>query len=116
MNAKCFDEIVERRIKRIRILLTKKRAEYAPDGQDRLHNFNRAAAMLRIPRSQALLGMLAKHLVSILDMVDAISRRDPGIAMIDEKIGDAINYLILLEAMLMEDSLEISSRLHNGKK
>jgi hypothetical protein len=115
MNEKCFDEIVERRIKRIRILLTQKRAEYAPDGQDRLHNFNRAAAMLRIPRSQALVGMLAKHLISILDMTDAITRRDPGIQMIDVKIGNAINYLILLEAMLMEDSLEVSPGLRKGK-
>ncbi len=106
MNAKCFDEIVERRIKRIRTLLTQKRAEYAPDGGDRLHNFNRAAAMLQCTPEKALVGMLAKHIISILDIVDAIPNKNPSMETIDEKLGDFINYGILLESMLMERSIK----------
>lgn len=48
--------------------------------------------------------MLVKHWVSIEDVVidERLSSAPPDHAMIDEKIGDAINYLILLEAVLKE--------------
>jgi hypothetical protein len=47
--------------------------------------------------------MKLKHDVSILDIVDDIYADmfvEDGV--IDEKIGDAINYLILLKAVLLE--------------
>jgi len=100
MLAKEFDEIVKNRLKLIKEILLKKRAEYAPGGKDRLHNFKRAAAMLGTTQEQALVGMWAKHVVSILDICDG---QPAGREMIDEKIGDAINYLILLEAALKEE-------------
>ena len=51
----------------------------------------------------ALIGMLAKHMVSILDMVDDIpSGAYHGIQEWDEKIGDAVNYLLLLEGLIEE--------------
>ena len=102
MDSKKFDEVVERRLELIRKILATKRAEYAPDGGDRLHNFNRAAAMLGCTREKALIGMWTKHIVSILDIVDNIEIMKPSIALIEEKIGDAVNYLILLEAMLKD--------------
>jgi hypothetical protein len=102
MNTAVFNDIVENRIKTIRKVLTAKGAEYAP-GADRLHNFNRAALMLGCTRERALIGMWAKHIVSILDIVDSIKTRKPPVALIEEKLGDAINYLILLEAILKEE-------------
>ena len=40
-----------------------------------------------------------------MDIVDNLGIGElPTAALIDEKIGDAINYLILLEAMLKEDA------------
>ncbi len=103
MNNLDFDAVVSNRLKLIQEILLRKRAEYAPNEGDRLHNFNRAAMMLDEIREKALVGMWAKHIVSILDIVDGLDIRPcPSIDMIEEKIGDAINYLILLEAMLKE--------------
>ena len=103
MNAEIFEKILNERIDQTRATLQKKRAEYAPDGGDRLHNFKRAAKMLQCTQATALVGMWAKHLISILDIVDDVERGGmPSLLLIEEKIGDSINYQILLEAALKE--------------
>ena len=102
MTNEVFDITVENRLKLIKEILLRKRAEYAPNGGDRLHNFNRAAEMLRVTPEAALVGMWTKHIISILDIVDNLDNSVPSLEMIEEKIGDAINYLILLEAMLKD--------------
>jgi len=99
---KDFNRIVEQRIDKIRDVLSNKAKEYSSD-DDRFHNFKRAGEMLRIEPEQALIGMFAKHMVSIMDMVRDIARGEKQpIFMWDEKIGDAINYLILLEGLVTE--------------
>jgi hypothetical protein len=102
MNAQDFDAVVERRLELIKAILLKKRAEYAPEGGDRLHNFNRAAAMLQCSPESALIGMWTKHIVSLLDICDKVEHETPSIELIEEKVGDAVNYLVLLEAMLKD--------------
>jgi hypothetical protein len=106
MNAQDFDAVVERRLELIKAILLKKRAEYAPGEGDRLHNFKRAAAMLQTTPETALIGMWTKHIVSILDICDKVYRETPSIETIEEKLGDAIAYLVLLEAMLKERHTE----------
>jgi hypothetical protein len=97
-----FNGLVQRRVELIKNILANKGQEYAADN-DRLHNFKRAAAMLHCSREQALVGMWAKHVVSILDIIDDMKRgKYPTFSMVDEKIGDAINYLILLEASIKD--------------
>lgn len=100
-----FDGVLEIRLKKIQQVLAAKANEYA-SGQNRYHNFYRAAEMLGCTPEQALLGMLSKHLVSVMDMVEATTNGNPakwpGQSMIDEKIGDSINYLILLEGLLLK--------------
>ena len=49
MNSEQFDKILESRLEATRAVLAAKRKEYAQNGGDRLHNFNRAASMLDIP-------------------------------------------------------------------
>ena len=99
MDAATFDAMLDARLAKTRAVLAAKAGEYAaPD--DRLHNFKRAARMLGRTPAQACLGFLAKHLASVFDVVDG---RTQTPALIDEKVGDAINYLILLEALLTED-------------
>jgi hypothetical protein len=99
MNEKEFQEIFRAQIDACHKTLFRKGVEYATD-IDRLHNFKVAAALQGESSQEALAGMLAKHIVSIFDMVKAL---DPyPMDMWDEKIGDAINYLILLKAILME--------------
>jgi len=104
MQAQTFDAIVASRCEKIQTVLMTKAEEYASD-DDRLHNFKLAARLYpsETTAEDALWGMMAKHLVSVLDIVAATKRgASPPAALRDEKIGDAINYLILLEALLIE--------------
>lgn len=98
MNFVEFESLVNTRTDAIKKTLGKKAVEYAFG--DRLYNFKRAAEIARTTPAQALFGMFSKHLVSVIDMVEGT--RPATDAVIDEKIGDAINYLILLEAVLKE--------------
>jgi hypothetical protein len=98
MNTEQFNAILESRLSSIKQVLGNKAKEYAIG--DRLYNFKRAAEIQRTTPQQALVGMFMKHLVSVLDLVEgSIS---PTEYMVNEKVGDAINYLILLEAILKE--------------
>ena len=79
-------------------VLCSKAKEYATT--DRLHNFKVAAQIQGISTSEALVGMMAKHTVSIYDMVR--SGNAYSAEMWDEKITDHINYLLLLKAVIEE--------------
>jgi hypothetical protein len=98
MNDATFDDIVYKRIEKIKTVLAGKAKEYAKG--DRLYNFKRAAKILNSTPESALLGMLMKHLVSVIDLVEG--EDSPELDLVNEKIGDAINYLILLEAIFTE--------------
>ena len=96
MNTEQFDKVVSNRLDAIKSTLISKAKEYAKGDEDRLHNFNRGAQITGQTREKVLQGFMLKHLVSVFDMID-----DPSKAteyMINEKIGDAISYLVLLEA------------------
>lgn len=113
MNVKKFNEMLEERIVKTRAVLESKNKEYASD-TDKLHNFKRAGTMKQETPEKALVGMWAKHIISLLDIVDRIDKDEEeeltkvclgkGLTkhMLEEKIGDAINYLILLEALIKE--------------
>lgn len=113
MNNKEFEKLLERRINLIKSVMSSKNKEYATD-DDKFHNFKRAGDMLRQTPEQALIGMWTKHIISILDIVKKIDDDASkelinvcdgtglSLKMLEEKIGDAINYLILLEAMIKE--------------
>ncbi len=95
-----FNRVIKASIEHIRKTLLEKGAEYTPAGGDRLHNFKRAAELQQCTPEQALWGMCAKHIVSISDMVRA--NVDYPDTVWDEKIGDALNYLLLLRAQVAE--------------
>jgi len=96
MNSQDFNNIIDERIEYIKNSLQKKASEYNLD-EDRLSVFKRAAAIQHQTPSQALLGMLTKHIVSIYDYVETDGNFTHELA--SEKIGDAINYLLLLYAL-----------------
>lgn len=100
MNNKDFDMIIEQQIQRSKDVLLNKQKEYATD-TDRLHNFRIAAALQGCTPKQALGGFLAKHIVSIFDMCG--SSKDFSDDQWNEKITDAINYLLLLRAVVEEE-------------
>ena len=104
MNNEEFEKILNKRIELIKATLLKKGVEYSGQLDDRMHNFKRAAQVLDITSEETLLGMKVKHDVSVMDIVTRIVYWDtlPSEEMLQEKIGDSINYLILLEAMILE--------------
>lgn len=102
MNNKEFTKIVENRCEAIKACLIRKGEEYSSN-EDRLHNFFEAAKLMRTTPEEALLGFLTKHLVSIIDIIKNVEKgKIPTEETVSEKLMDAENYLILLEALLTE--------------
>lgn len=103
MNITRFNDIVAKQLSKTADLLTQKGNEYAPD-VDRLAAFKQAADLQQCTVPEALGGMLAKHIVSIYQMLpDAYLYTSEKW---DEKINDAINYLLLLKACIAEEEGE----------
>ena len=103
MNAKDFDKIVAARMVWCNKTLCAKGDEYARDG-DRLWNFKVAARKLNCHPAEALAGMMVKHTVSVDDIIDGLARGIvPPKELVAEKIGDSINYLLLLEGLIEEE-------------
>lgn len=101
MKTPQFNAIVEKRVRLIRDVLAKKGAEYARG--DRLSNFKRAAGFLERTPPRVCLDFMMKHWVSVVDLVEDFEKGEmPTPERINEKIGDSINYLILLEAIFAE--------------
>lgn len=102
MKAEEFDQIVENRLEKTVQTLLIKGKEYRRNG-DPLHNFNRVAQLGNTTREKGLWGFALKHYVSFMDILDDIEKGDlPSEALVDEKIGDLINYLILCEASILD--------------
>jgi hypothetical protein len=55
---------------------------------------------------------MCKHLQSIKDLVENNEKLGavPKMSLVEEKIGDAINYLILIEGMFQKQNLELEAR------
>lgn len=101
MNQEIFNRIVDERCRLIKSVLASKAKEYARG--DRLHNFKRTAGFLNKTSETACWSFAMKHITSIADMVDDVENGvHPSPEMAREKLGDTINYLILLEALLEE--------------
>lgn len=105
MNSEQFAKIFEQQVQSSRDVLLRKAGEYATD-DDRLHNFNVASVLADIHPTQALGGMMVKHTTSVYDMIKAGDPTQFSLEMWDEKIGDHINYLILLKAAVVEAHAE----------
>ena len=104
MNHETFCDLTAKRFQACQDILARKSKEYSRSG-DKLHNFRRASALLGCSPEKALAGMMTKHIVSVLDLVDDIDSGDlpqPDMDLVHEKIGDLINYSILLEALITE--------------
>lgn len=98
MTQEKFNEIANDMLERCKKVLYSKNKEYATE--DALHNFKVAAKLEGITPEQALAGMMAKHTVSVYDMIKSAEYYSDDVW--DEKIGDSINYLILLRALAEE--------------
>ena len=104
-----FDRLIEEQIKDIRDRSGSKNKEYARGG-DKLYNFRRAAEVLRTNVERAHWGMFMKHLISIQDIMEDLDRGwKPTRKLLDEKIGDAIVYLILFKAIMIDENHVLDS-------
>lgn len=102
MNKIEFNKLVDERIKLIQSVLQKKGAEYAND-KDVFHNFEEGTKMsFHDTREMVAWEYMMKHMISIKDMISSKSTFSEH--TIREKFGDAINYLILMEAMMLDSN------------
>lgn len=95
-----FQGILDAQLKRVQDVLGTKRDEYA--NHDVLANFKKSAHIRNVGLPQALSGMMVKHTTSIYDMIESGNSYPQEVW--DEKITDHINYLILLQACLVENA------------
>lgn len=110
MHQPDFNQIFEGQVDICREMLVDKRNEYASD-HDVLINFKNGALVNRNTPKQTLKGYLTKHIVSIYDMIDA--EEVSSLEKWDEKLTDAINYLILLKALVIEETFPDDHKLVN---
>lgn len=104
MNHDMFVRVFNQQVEMCEQVLISKAREYAND-EDRLRNFAQASQLKGETVPQALIGMMAKHTVSIYEMVHApVGTFD--MTVWSEKITDHINYLILLRAAIQEQMWE----------
>lgn len=101
MKNEKFQKILEERLLKTKKILNEKAKEYVHNN-DRLYNFRVGSKINNESMAQSLWGMATKHLISVKDMVSY--NNDYNHDYIDEKIGDLINYLILLECILKESN------------
>lgn len=100
-NFELFAEVLAKQLTQTETVLGNKGKEYSK-GADRFSNFKDAARIEQTTPEKALLGMMVKHEVSVRDIVDSIEARLPTEAVLDEKIGDWVAYLILLKGLITE--------------
>ena len=102
MTPEQFEKVVLNRCEKIQSVMASKNKEYATDS-NKLHNFDKAARISGQTREKALWGMALKHYVSIDDLIENVGKgKLPSTDLLSEKIGDMVNYLILLEASVMQ--------------
>jgi hypothetical protein len=107
MNQETFNEVVTTTLEACKSTLTKKRDEYVTDVQkDVLSNFKNNAELSIVGTPEGIAWeLLTKHLQSIKDYCNG---RDVSKEVLDEKIGDSINYLLLIKGLLVERGFAIT--------
>lgn len=102
MNNSNFESVLNFRLEQIQKVLGEKAKEYVRNN-DRLYNFNVAARVENKAREEVIWGMALKHYVSVIGIIEDCSNDNlPDIELVNEKIGDLINYLILLECSIKD--------------
>ena len=101
MDARKFNELLERKLSDSRTVLAGKATEYSHGG-DRLSNFKRAAKMLNCTPEAALLGFVTKHITALYDFVATLPDGTITLGQWAEKTGDIRNYMLLLDGLIEE--------------
>ena len=108
MTRKQFvQDVVQRRVQLIQEVLEHKNSEYA-DKEDVFKAFTESLPLSFHDTKQAVAWeFMVKHLQSIKMIIEAKAKSGklPDEKVLEEKIGDAVNYLILIEGMFKEDMI-----------
>jgi len=102
MNLSRFKCLLQGVFNRTESVFNKKRNEYSHD-QDVFANLrNGVAFSIHDEPEQVAYEYACKHLESIQSMIKKLPDELPSEKLINEKFGDAINYLIIIEGLLKE--------------
>jgi hypothetical protein len=101
MTFEDFDAFTEDIISKVKHMRDTKGKEYARS-ENRFDNFNRLANDLNLNRNKVWQVYFTKHLDSIKSYID--NNREFSNESIQDRIVDAITYLILLAGMIEEDN------------
>lgn len=104
MNQEDFEHIIESQVQTCMSMLVSKNDAYSNFNEDKLRAFKMSAHLENKSLRQALGGMMAKHTISIYDMIN--DENEFSMEVWTEKITDHINYLLLLKAVLAEEANE----------
>ena len=98
-----FKKLLQNRFRRIDCTFNAKQKEYANeiDVFENIKNGVRLSLFNTEPE-QVAWSYAAKHLESIMSILEKLPEEEPSEELINEKIGDAINYLIIIEGLLKE--------------
>lgn len=99
MTTETFGKVLEELYTQSATLLRTKAKEYVRE-EDRLAAFKKAAAFSGTTARHVLFGYMLKHITSLFDL-NATDEKNFGLW--NEKIIDTINYLCLLQAILIEE-------------
>lgn len=104
MNVERFNEIVEEVLGHCKETLVKKADDYARD-YDRLNNFKAVSQQTGVMPEHVLLVWQSKHANAVKDFIEDIKSKEKKRTREEwkEKIGDIINYNILLLALLEDE-------------
>jgi len=109
MTREEYSKSIEAQLKRVKETLIEKNKEYSTDNSP-LHNFHQSAKILRVSPKECALAFMVKHLTSIIDMTQ--SDVDYPMEIWREKLGDAKNYMILIECLVEEEkTMKLYDRL-----
>lgn len=103
MDTPEFESQIKDAIHRSTMVLFHKAALYTDEDGDRFRNFKLAADLQHTTPIKALAGMMAKHTVKLYDLIDQSEKEGVLLDDWDETIGDSINYLLLLSALVREE-------------
>ena len=102
MTIKKFKKLLEKRFEQSRETYSRKMNEYATD-LDVFQSFKEGVGFSFQDTPEGVAWNYAsKHFESIKNIISKIPDEIPSHALVDEKIGDAINYLIIIEGLIKE--------------
>ena len=102
MKPEFFKKVLEETLQSTQHVMGVKAMEYVRNN-NAMHNFDVGARKTGVIREKVLYGFALKHHISIDDMRNDIEKGIlPTKEAVNEKFGDAINYLILEKASVLD--------------